>query len=125
MSSDFGNNHYFETYKSLVALATEGFKFVALINGGAAVALLSYLGSVSGTGHVPDMRSAMFMFLGGLACCGVSMLFAYLTQLRRLNDIAENTNTKPSWRLSVALVFFILGLVLFISGAWLAVTGFE
>jgi NADH:ubiquinone oxidoreductase subunit 2 (subunit N) len=65
------------------------------------------------------------MFLGGLACCGVSMLFAYLTQLRRLNDIAENTNTKPSWRLSVALVFFILGLVLFISGAWLAVTGFE
>lgn len=125
MNSDFGTSHYLETYKSLVTLAAEGFKFVALINGGAAVALLAYLGNASGKGPAPDMRAAMLMFLVGLACCGVSMLFAYLTQLRRLNDIVENANTSPSWRLSVALVFFVLGLVGFIAGAWLAVISFK
>ena len=35
------NEHQLETYKSLIAIATEAFKFSALINGGAAVAILA------------------------------------------------------------------------------------
>lgn len=42
MATDISNQHWIETYKSLITLAVEGFKFAALANGGAAVALLAY-----------------------------------------------------------------------------------
>ncbi len=35
---EWKREHFIETYKSLVALSTEGFKFCALANGGAEVA---------------------------------------------------------------------------------------
>lgn len=35
-----------ETYKSIITLSIEGFKFAALANGGAAVALLAYLATL-------------------------------------------------------------------------------
>lgn len=44
MVNDLIDNHWLETYKSLVTLSVEAFKFSALANGGAAVALLAYLG---------------------------------------------------------------------------------
>jgi hypothetical protein len=43
--------HYTETYKSLITLSVEGFKFCALANGGAAVALLACLGNRWQGGH--------------------------------------------------------------------------
>jgi hypothetical protein len=65
------NEHQLETYKSLIAIATEAFKFSALINGGAAVAILAYLGNAAGKGAAfPDMRGSMAYFLGGLFLCG-------------------------------------------------------
>ena len=48
MAIDSAHNDWLETYKSLISLSTEGFKFCALANGGAAVAILAYLGNVAG-----------------------------------------------------------------------------
>ncbi len=126
MSDDLKNGHWLETYKSLVALSTEGFKLSALINGGAAVALLAYVGNISGNNKpIPDVRCAMFAFLLGLGLCGFALLFAYLTQLQRLNDISRNQDPSHSWQLPVAIVLFTLSLLAFIVGAWLAVTSFK
>jgi hypothetical protein len=47
MAIDSAHNDWLETYKSLISLSTEGFKFCALANGGAAVAILAYLGNVA------------------------------------------------------------------------------
>ena len=114
-----------ETFRSLVALATEGFKFCALANGGAAVAILAYLGDVAGkNGVVPDMRCAMGAFLLGLLFCGCAMFFAYLTQLNRLNRLADRKDTRGDWRLGVSVVFIVLSLLLFGIGSLLAVTSF-
>lgn len=121
-----GNDHWLETYKSLVALATEGFKFSTLINGGAAVALLAYLGNVAGSNEpVPDMRYAMFFFLFGLFLCGLSIMFAYFTQLKRLNDISQNKNPIPNRWLTLAIITFELNIVSFIVGSFLAVNSFN
>jgi hypothetical protein len=120
------NSEWMETYKSLVTLSTEGFKLSALINGGAAVALLAYLGNVAGKEKaVPDLRAAMFAFLTGLGLCAFSILFAYLTQLKRLNDLAANRDPSKSWRLSVAISLFIGSLIAFIVGSILAVISFK
>jgi len=70
--------------QGFVKLSTEGFKFCALANCGAAVAILAYLGNVVGKGDpvvAPDMRFPMGMFLFGLVFCGVAMFFAYRSQL--------------------------------------------
>ncbi len=45
------SDDWVETYKSLITLSTEGFKFCALANGGPAVALLACLGNVAGKDH--------------------------------------------------------------------------
>ena len=76
--------HKSETYKSLITISIEGFKFCALANGGAVVAILAYLGNVASKTacRLPDMNSAMYGFLGGLVACGLAMIFSYLTQLQ-------------------------------------------
>ncbi len=122
--------HWIETYKSLITISTEGFKFSALINGGAAVALLSYLGNIAGKSTATmDMRVPMFAFLSGLALCGMSMCFAYLTQLTLLNEerIGADPQAKGNhqWFLRIAMVLFVANLVAFAIGAWTAVERFR
>ena len=41
------SDYWLETYKSLITLSIERFKFSAFANGGAAVALLAYLGNIA------------------------------------------------------------------------------
>lgn len=44
---DIRKEHALETYKSLIQTSVEGMKLLTLLNGGAAVALLAYLGNVA------------------------------------------------------------------------------
>jgi hypothetical protein len=127
VGTELSHQHWIETYKSLITLSVEGFKFSALANGGAAVALLAYLGNVAGKAGMPDMRCAMAAFLGGLASCGASMLCAYLTQLKLLNESSATERPKFShgWLLWAAILLFLLSLVLFGAGSWQAVVRFK
>jgi hypothetical protein len=126
--ADVMKEHWLETYKSLITLSIEGFKFSALANGGSAVALLAYLGNVAGKSvSTPDMRCPMLAFLTGLAACGLSMLFAYLTQLKLLNEIGRQE--KPlfthGWLLWCAIILFAFSIFAFGVGSWLAVIRFH
>lgn len=122
------SDYWKETYKSLVTLSIEAFKFSALINGGAAVALLAYLGNLSTkTTPLPDMRCPMMAFLSGLMLCGVAMLLAYLTQLKLLNEIghSEKPVIHHSWLLWGSIVLFALSLIAFGVGSLQAVIRFR
>lgn len=126
MNGNLDHNGWVETYKSLIALATEGFKFCALANGGAAVAILAYLGNIAGKGGaVADMRCAMSTFLAGLFFCGCGMFSAYLTQLQRLNRVAAKQDPGGDWRLKLAIFFVALSLIAFSIGSWFAVVSFR
>ena len=127
MTTDPTDQHWLETYKSLITLSIEGFRFSALANGGAAVALLAYLGNIAGKDTAtPDMRYPMAAFLVGLALCGFAMLFAYLTQLKLLNEgkVCSRPTLSHTWVLWVAIVLFACSLVAFGVGAWQAVVRF-
>jgi len=128
MSEKLFGDHFIETYKSLIALSIEGFKFCALANGGAAVAILAYLGNVAGKGSAaPDMRWPMGAFLAGLAACGFAMFFAYLTQLQLLNESAQRAtaSVRHTWYLRASMLLVLASLVAFAVGSWQAVVAFR
>ena len=54
--------HIVETFKGLINLSIEGLKALLLINGGAAVAILAYLGNLASrasVAHLPDVKNAL------------------------------------------------------------------
>lgn len=135
MSDD---SHLNETYKSLITISIEGFKFCALANGGAAVAILAYLGNVAAkTAPVPDMQCAMAGFLAGLAVCGLAMICSYITQLQLYNEALAKRNPEDyngirffgkkiphTVFLCPAIIFVVLSLVAFSWGSWQGVREF-
>ena len=66
--------HIGETFKGLITLSIELLKALLLINGGAAVAILAYLGNlVHGSGaHLPDMKNALLCFSLGVSTAAVT-----------------------------------------------------
>lgn len=121
------NEHQLETYKSLMSIATEGFKFSALINGGAAVAILAYLGNIAGKYlPVPNMQCAMAFFVSGIFLCGGAMVFAYVTQLVLFNELnGPPPHVKHAKFLYVAITLFVLSLAAFGVGSMTAIQQFK
>jgi hypothetical protein len=81
--------HITETFKGLITLSIELVKMLALVNGGALVALLAYLGNVAAHpigGHLPHLRHALGYFCNGLFATVVAVIVAYLTQLRLYHE---------------------------------------
>lgn len=115
-----------ESYKSLVTLSVEAFRYLVLINGGAIVALLAYLGNTK-DGETPELGIPSLWFIVGLVACGFAMAFAYLTQLRLFNDLLLagkfSTSHKPTLR--AAMLCFVISLSSFSYGAWLAIRAFQ
>ncbi len=113
MDLDVGKEHAVETFKSLIQISVEGLKLLALLNGGAAVALLAYLGNISGKAFpTPDMRLPMSCFLVGLLLCGFAFAGSYLTQLWLYNESmgrgARRRHTRWLW-LTMSLGLLSLG----------------
>lgn len=129
MAADFSQDRLTETFKSLITLSIEGFRYLALVNGGAVVALLAYLGNVAKNGTpVPDLTSALTGFLVGLVACGIALFAAYLTQFFLLNDLLANKNQEEQrhkWMVGVAAVAFVVSLAAFCWGAREAVSAFS
>jgi hypothetical protein len=85
--ADISKEHVVETFKSLVQISLEGLKLLALFNGGAAVALLAYMGNIAGKSlPVPNMRLPMACYVAGLIACGLAFLASYLTQFWLYNE---------------------------------------
>jgi hypothetical protein len=124
------NEHAIETYKSLINISLAGLKLLALLNGGAAVALLTFVSNIYGKNlPVPDILWAMGCFLGGLAFCGVAFFFSYLTQFILYQEVMEEKlKTQRNRHIPChrfASIFSLLSLIAFIIGSLLAVIGFK
>src|SRR5262245_57404650 len=121
---EIDQQHAIETYRSLIQISLEGFRLLALLNGGAAVAVLAYLGNIAGKGiRVPDMRCPMGCYMTGLVLCALSFIGSYETQLTLFNEAMGRT---PSGRhglwLVLSLGLVVLSLAAFALGSFLAVS---
>jgi hypothetical protein len=115
-----------ETFKSLIQISVAGFKMLALFNGGAAVAILAYLGNIAGKGQpTPDMIVPMGFYLAGLFLCGLAYLGSYMTQLFLFNEAMgrKPEGSHQRW-LYPTMVVVGLSLVAFAIGSYFATVRF-
>lgn len=75
--------HAIETYKSLISISTEAFKALQILNGGAVLAVLTYLAQMARTHPdlVPRAKLPISLFLLGLVAGTLVYGSSYLTQL--------------------------------------------
>lgn len=89
--------HLEETYKGLIPLSIEAIKMLALVNGGAAVAILAYLGNIAGhasAAQQPDMVRPLAWFSAGLLASAVTFIVAYHVQLRLYFEESQKADGK-------------------------------
>jgi len=126
-TSQNSNWHQEETYRSLIQISLGGLRFAIFANGGAAVALLAFLGKESTAAlSLGSVRNSMIFFITGVAIGGFAHVTAYLTQLRLYGESAHG---KPHAGLLRHVVFLYLTILLvaasivtFATGAWLGVS---
>ncbi len=122
---NFNEEHAIETYKSLISISTEGMKALQLVNGGAVVALLAYLGQASNrAGVAAHVKCAMGLFILGLVAATFAFFTSYLTQLALFNEsvrekVYQGTKHGPWWWVTIVVAF--ISLVCFACGAFAAV----
>ena len=118
------SEHALETYKGLIQLGQSAINLIVLLNGGAAVALLAFLGNAK-MSPLPDMRPAMFCYLLGLTMAGLTMVGAYLMQLRLFNEeVGRKAPVSHEWFLRACIAVALLSVVAFAAGSISAVMAF-
>ena len=119
---DISKEHAVETFKSLILVSLQGLKLLALFNGGAAVALLAYMGNIAGKSlPVPNMRLPMACYVAGLIACGLAFLASYLTQFWLYNESIGNLKSGRHAKYQIAgIIFALLGLAAFAVGSCIA-----
>ncbi len=111
--------HQEETYKSLMLYGNNAVKYVLLINGGAVIALLAFLGNLIKNSTVEIyMGWPMGCFLTGIVVGGLAHITAYLTQLSLFNESVGNIHESVhvKW-LYASLALVLLGIILFGAGS--------
>src|SRR5258708_38684957 len=90
--------HKDETYKSLLSIATEALRSLLLLNGGAVVAILAYLGQLGDQRATAAWRarSSLGWFIAGLVLAMAAFMFSYLTQHALFNEDANTGRTRIS-----------------------------
>jgi len=100
-------------------------KFVLYANGGAAVAILSYLGAVHGDiASSPDMRLSMGFFIAGIVFGGIATFTAYLTQFTLFKEGYESSRYSHAIFLRCSVAMVVLGILCFAAGSFVAVFKF-
>ena len=130
MSDSIEQQRWLETYKSLITISLDGFKFLALANGGAATAALTYLGSASNKppAVVAGLIYAIIAFVVGIVACGLALGCSYLTQLALFNELSVGGTKKVQrhhWVLRTALALYLLSLGAFGYGCITAAMRFQ
>jgi len=105
----FEDDFKVETYKSLISISVEGFKTLLLINSGAVVAILAYVGQA---GRGPEVAQHAWLplglFVAGIMACVFAFFGSYSTQFLLYG---ESVQGKPQRH--PTLVKITAGLALF------------
>ncbi len=115
-----------ESTKATIQFAVEAIRAVILVNGGAAVAILAFLGNAASKSSsiqldVVPISAALGHFAFGLAGGVACAAFSYLAQLCYL----QNWDRSGRALHATAIISCLAGLVLFLVGVLTASAGFR
>ncbi|CAB3675669.1 Uncharacterised protein [Achromobacter spanius] len=104
------------------SLLAGGFRFLAWLNGGAALALVAFsLGIVGGDIAAPDLQLPLALFLAGLLSSCLGLLFGYLAQVSLLRQGYTGHLTRGHWPTQLlAMVCFLFSALAFSAACWFA-----
>ena len=114
-------------FNSTIEYGITTVKVAILINGGAAIALLTFFGNVPPNGSLLNVATPLFqalLFFGaGVFSGGLAAAVAYFTQLRYLEEFSltgtVNTNsTARVWLEYSTVALFLFSFILFGFGVW-------
>lgn len=110
-----------EEFKATVGLAQSSLRAAMLINGGAAVAILAFMGNIWSKGNVTTgLTGSLWFFIGGIVAAAFGTGTAYFAQHGFV--LAKNENEEKNamrWRVA-SIVLVILSYIVFAFGAWWA-----
>lgn len=120
------HDHRIESYKSMILISTEFFKYMALLNGGAAAGMVATMDKLQPIIGAGSMRLAIGAFVFGLIFNGCAMFCSYLTQNMVFGDaIGRENNGDHANYLVAGGAFCVLSLLAFCVGAIGAVFGIK
>lgn len=118
---EFDRQHKIETYKSMISISVEAFKYLALLNGGAAAGMLAAADKMVKILPLCSLRFTLACFVVGLVADGLALFLSYWTQNSLFN---EGFSRAPAGRhitmVKAAVAFCILSLLAFCIGALVA-----
>lgn len=124
MVNNFADDHKIETYKSMISISVEGFKILALLNGGAAAGILAAFDKVRASIDSNDLKAAVISFVVGLGLVVLAFLLSYMTQLTLFEELLERRKANSHMRFFyVALGSCLCSLIAFAYGALRAAFG--
>ncbi|MBA3582757.1 MAG: hypothetical protein H0W44_09930 [Gammaproteobacteria bacterium] len=126
MSESNQSWHALETYKSLITYGHAVLRYVFIINGGAIIAILTFIGDMVSKAdgeHVPDMRQPLIFFILGLLVSGIALCLAYWTQLTIYSQLVNKKDSPVHVYWFNGLVVCVgLGIIFFGIGSFVAIS---
>lgn len=116
------SNHQTETYKSLIQISLEGFRYLALLNGATWLSVLAFADKAGvGSYKAAFIKISVLLFILSLVLTGFCYLGSWLTQLSLHN---ENIGTYPAgrhrWPMWGTVFVFVWAIALYFVAAALA-----
>jgi hypothetical protein len=120
-----------EVFKTVIQSGQAALRTALVINGGAAVALLAFIGNLwsqlsqpgttpSAVAVIADLARSMLSFTGGVWLAAIATGTTYLTQLAYQDD----RETTAKWLRGLTIVLVVAALGAFGWGVWLALRTF-
>ena len=123
--NSFTNDHALETFRSLINISVEALKILVLLNGGAIVALLAYLGQVDTRVQLASLVAhPVRVFVVGLVLGALSFVGSYLTQLSLYSETVFRKTQRHHWFLWVTLLLGLASIAAFAWGAFATIGAF-
>jgi hypothetical protein len=121
------HEHNLEMLRSTISTGQSALKSALLINGGAAVALLAFIGSIwtsdNAAKALPEISLALLLYVSGVLSAAIAAGFTYLSQAgfgHEFGEISRSVGYIGRW---LAVLGVFASYVLFGYGSWLAFAG--
>ena len=102
-----------ETYKTLSFYANQAIKTVLLLNGGAVLSILTFLGNLlKNSDQHFDMSLSISFFLIGIILGTLGSVFAYFTQLSVFNNRTIKSNKINIWITKIQYSYWLNFLII-------------
>lgn len=100
-----------ETYRSMIQIGTMMIKFCGTVNGGAILALLTFIGNAYKNGQQLDMTTPFITYAVGITCAGLATMTTYIIQ----KTIWEGQDSKWGYRFTWLFIVLSVGCFLLAS----------